>query len=479
MQVQVQDDPNDDEINNDDDINGNDNNDNNDKDASWWLWRDCLFQGRNRLVIRQWRGGSQWWNLHQNRSVQTMATNEVQGYRWARQALQRMATTTNDNDDDDDNHQNNEGHQHEESPQGRRGIVIPRILYSETNPVGGIVPPLPLPQEALSDDHHDHDDDREECWYPWAIFEYVGPESMYFYDTFVDRTWVDGMVPIRREFGLDEPHPRWGRVPEESALDYATMILCQVVIPLQIGWKQMDHHSNIPLEEEEEEEDTGAPSAITYDSMVQRYQQVYDNLRTQMKNANYDSNGEEDNEQHRNLETIQRFDHLLDILHHAIETVLPTWCIQFKTAVIPSLEATLCHMDLQPQNILCSRDNTGSSMSSNVVAVLDWEDAAMADPRFEILLLGRKVCAHREQAETIWKLYAQRTNQPLGPLLPWLQLESVHSLLTMLLQSMDMLNGGRNPWETSKELGSKMEREIVRWNGMWDETLLLGHPSIA
>ena len=190
-----------------------------------------------------------------------------------------------------------------------------------------------------------------------------------------------------------------------------------------------------------------------------------------MKNATNDSDDLRGN--------IQRFDHVLDILHHAIETVLPTWCTQFQTAAIPSLEATLCHMDLQPQNILCSRDNTGSSMSSNVVAVLDWEDAAMADPRFEILLLGRKVCAHREQAETIWKLYAQRTNQSLGPLLPWLQLESVHSLLTMLLQSMDMLNGGRNPWETSKELGSKMEREIVRWNGMWDETLLLGHPSIA
>jgi hypothetical protein len=35
-------------------------------------------------------------------------------------------------------------------------------------------------------------------------------------------------------------------------------------------------------------------------------------------------------------------------------------------------------------------------------AVLDWEEAADGDPRFEPLLLGRKLCANEEQARTVW-----------------------------------------------------------------------------
>jgi hypothetical protein len=101
---------------------------------------------------------------------------------------------------------------------------------------------------------------------------------------------------------------------------------------------------------------------------------------------------------------------------------------------------------------------------------LDWEDAAIADPRFELLLLGRKVCANREQAEELWKLYSSshHTTTPIaiGPLGPWLQLETIHSIVTLLLQSMDLLDGGRNPWETTKDLWSKLQREFARWEAL-------------
>lgn len=112
------------------------------------------------------------------------------------------------------------------------------------------------------------------------------------------------------------------------------------------------------------------------------------------------------------------------------------------------LPAVLCHMDLQPQNILFYnfdpplRSPATPSLVSDlprIRCVLDWEDAAWADPRFELLLLGRKVCANRDQALIVWEHYAkflQETNpsMKLGPMEPWLKLGGVHSILTLLLQ---------------------------------------------
>jgi hypothetical protein len=94
---------------------------------------------------------------------------------------------------------------------------------------------------------------------------------------------------------------------------------------------------------------------------------------------------------------------------------------------------------------------------------LDWEEAAFADPRFELLLLCRKVCANRSQADEVWKVYREELPQPnLGSVEPWLKLETVHSLTTLLLQSMDLLGGGRNPWETKPDLWGKIQREFYR-----------------
>ncbi|NJM93456.1 MAG: DUF2851 family protein, partial [Cytophagales bacterium] len=71
----------------------------------------------------------------------------------------------------------------------------------------------------------------------------------------------------------------------------------------------------------------------------------------------------------------------------------------------------------------------------------DWEETAYADPRFELLLLCRKVCANREQADFIWQYYSNQINIclthddgydviQLGSITPWLKLEAIHSITT-------------------------------------------------
>jgi hypothetical protein len=140
---------------------------------------------------------------------------------------------------------------------------------------------------------------------------------------------------------------------------------------------------------------------------------------------------------------------------------------------IPPLDPVLCHMDYQPQNLQFSARDP-----SHISAVLDWEEAAYGDPRFDLLLLGRKVCANEEQARTVWEEYnrtaweesppgdadgTDRTSERpdrLGPLEPWLHLETVHSLASLLLQAAG--EGGRSPWETKPDLWGKIERELVR-----------------
>ena len=100
-----------------------------------------------------------------------------------------------------------------------------------------------------------------------------------------------------------------------------------------------------------------------------------------------------------------------------------------------------------------------------VSSVLDWEEAAMADARFELLMLCRKVCANRDQAEQLWEAYQVGLLPPqpqLGLLGPWLALETVHSLTSLALQSMDLLGGGRTPWESEPDLWGKMQREMRR-----------------
>jgi hypothetical protein len=115
----------------------------------------------NRLVARQWKASSCWWNLNNNQQcrsadeIKRLARSEVAGYRIARQALPE--------------------------------IHVPTVLHFLLD----------------SESQCSNDDDA------WAILAYVGPQSEFFdKDVKEDLTWINGMVKTRFEFGFEEPHPR-------------------------------------------------------------------------------------------------------------------------------------------------------------------------------------------------------------------------------------------------------------------------------
>lgn len=378
------------------------------------------------VVIRQWQGGCRWWNLHRNESVSKLAQMELDGYQTSREALLRQTSNATNYSFGSTN----------------QGVIIPRVFHSEL-------------VEPHSDTFFEDETNKNHPgrWNPWAIFEYVGPKSIYFDETTApyDSLWMDSMIQIRPEFGFEEPHPRWGRLPESQALEYVRLILHQIVLPLHSGSKQVGMGDTTSDDENDDY------VYVSYEKIVDVCQQAHKELMAHLVAKAYHQPHDYDSQ------TVKRWNETMELVQVGVEDVLPACAKTIPT----SPYWVLVHMDLQPQNILFSR--RPSTGLSQVVSVLDWEDAAMADPRFELLLLGRKVCANRPQAEIIWDEYSQQTKVSLGPLLPWLQLESMHSLLTMLLQSMDKLNGGRNPWESSDDLWGKIEREMKRWKSMLTE----------
>ena len=56
---------------------------------------------------------------------------------------------------------------------------------------------------------------------------------------------------------------------------------------------------------------------------------------------------------------------------------------------------------------------------SSFRSLLDWEDASLADGRFELLLLCRKVVAGLGQARRVWGRYGELTGRDIGRLEPW------------------------------------------------------------
>jgi hypothetical protein len=80
-----------------------------------------------------------------------------------------------------------------------------------------------------------------------------------------------------------------------------------------------------------------------------------------------------------------------------------------------------------------------------VVSILDCEEAALADPRFDILMICRKVCANRQQATYVLERYSSLCSieSSMNPIKPSLKLESVHSIITLLLQAF-CISIGRN-----------------------------------
>ena len=280
----------------------------------------------------------------------------------------------------------------------------------------------------------------------WGIYEFVCDVEG------LDDSWTTGMIKNREEFGYMEPHPRHGRVPVEQSLEYSLMVLRSVTIPLHRAMNEIENHKAL---EDIDLLDGWTTKGFSYQYAFLRMTREYRKTFNRMW----------DSFMGRPAVHVAKLRNALNCLRDAIDGVERE---AFKLET-PVLRPVLCHMDYQPQNMVFARETPDSP--ATISSVLDWEEAAYADPRFDLLLLCRKVAANREQAEIIWNAYRDEMPQPaLGPIEPWLQLEGVHSLTTLLLQAMSLLNGGRAPWESKPELWGKIEREFQRLvDGGWNE----------
>jgi hypothetical protein len=299
---------------------------------------------------------------------------------------------------------------------GSKGLRIPRVLHFS----------VPVENEN-----------------PWAILEYVGEHSTLFEEASdLDSSWIDSMVQVRTEFGFSEPHPRWGRVPVDKALTFARHVLFTVMVPLHT------------------------------------YQQQQQIAEAASRFIGLDFPKHTENSTTRGY----RFMDMVNIYHEKLSIILKQVCLQDKRSQVhiqllekaivfleqeglangfddETLPCVLCHMDCQPQNLLFCRGKNDDS--PRIVSVLDWEEAAYADPRFELLLLCRKVAANRTQAEHLWQSYQDNMACQLGPIDPWLLLETVHSITTLLLQAC-VGSAGKSPWEAAPDLWGKIDRECKR-----------------
>jgi len=379
---------------------------------------DACERSSGRLVLRIWKGGARWWNLNSNSkdACLQLANAEVAGYRVAREAFHLYHTKVG------------RGH-FQDFPR----ISIPEVLLFKKG--GGYAN-------------------------PWAIFSYVKDmniisEGASSHDWKFCDDFIHSMVKIRKEFGFDEPHPRHGRVCVEHALEYAEHVLENAIIPLHTIFfdrESNDDSFNYIIRQEIHVLNANnfrcSGGAISYHDMVQLYQE---NIYQIKKKHKFDRQSKTEK---------------ICVFITAIEGFIDKLVLEAKSVEDFPLPSVVCHLDLQPQNmILCTSKNVPSSIP-RITSILDWEESCYADPRFELLLLCRKVVANRKQADTLWGYYSKYLSDQfhlkVGPIDPWLRLESVHSLLGMCMQGMDLLEGGRNPWEEKSDLLNKMQCEIYR-----------------
>jgi Choline/ethanolamine kinase len=457
---------------------------------------DALRRGNNYVVIKIWTGTSRWWNCshidahttmngsntlsdrkegsssttnngdnlddksHRQREEHQIAQQEIFGYECADTIFTHIqnstVATTNDKIDSNDSCIPN-------------NFTIPKILYSSitTTSING------------DDDHTDSTVKQP----PWCIMEYVGPYSSYFrqhplYRTF-DTTYLDSMIPTRIEYGYDEPHLRWGRLPIHSCLPYTIQLLQTFVVPLHRYYYKNVHqnnpshaHGQLP---------TAQMNVYYFETMLKILITKY----AVYIEPNVSRVVELDSASHPAVATT-----VLKSASHMLKMAINTLNKDGNVSSITNLSPVLCHMDLQPQNIIFATSSASASTPStttehsccHILSILDWEEATYADARFELLLICRKVCANREQADYIWQYYEEQINESidwkeqklqLGSIVPWLKLEAIHSITSMLLEC--VAYGGRgcdiqhsssttisNPSQNDINLYQKIQREFQR-----------------
>ena len=247
-----------------------------------------------------------------------------------------------------------------------------------------------------------HVDDKDNA----VVFEYVGSSSSYFVGGDFDDSMVRNMIKTRLEFGFDEPHPRHGRVPAEQCLEYAKSVVRDIVVPI--------HKAKLNLGSYELEM-FGAVK--TFGGMLRLYEEQFTKL---------EGVGDEVMD-------------MIEILKKNIRDV-EAGCVG----------PTLVHGDLQPQNLMF-RKGEGEGEEIDIACLLDWEDAAIADGRFEVLLIARKLVANVAQAKVVWSYYKELMGAvvaiDIGEIDDWLKLESLHSICTFMLQG-----------DSSDKLGNELKR---------------------
>lgn len=349
-----------------------------------WILR-VHSEHNNMIVIRMWTGSCNWWNCNTpttQQQQQRLAQSEITAYRTAREHLS--------------------------------ALHIPRVLHFVA--------------------HHDP---------PWAILEYVhSPDDKHHNHN----SWVNSMIPVRHEFGFDEPHPRWGRLPVQLCPAYGQLLLEQVIVPLH-RQVMRDPPTGLFIPDDNDTATTRR-RGYRYRDMIRLYRQFLQTDNFVQKTTTTTTYSPF--LQHAILLLQQAVDHLeMEAHEHGLFDDEE----EEEEEKSSSHPCVLCHMDLQPQNLVFGR-------CGELVSVLDWEEAAYADCRFELLLVGRKVMANREQALALWKSYEVMMGVSLGPLEPWLKLETTHSVTALLLQA--VAGGGRNAWEQLDDVQNKIAREFER-----------------
>jgi thiamine kinase-like enzyme len=478
---------------------------------------EALQCGNHKLILRVWKKGARWWNLNMNHTqtsssscattTLSMAKSEVAGYRLAKLAMDHHLEQANSSNSGkkknkiiasahvphvvyfshDNGNINNttddswalfsyfdkiEGEINTTAGGGSGGNVniinhsslkLDCLNRLTTQTTTAIQQPFSSSSSSSSDHNHNNNyHNMKQCCnhYPTT------------------------MTKSRHEFGFDEPHPRHGRVPIDECFEYAQMILRDVVLPIQFSFFEWSSSSSLTTPDgyincnsvEWTHNlctlgiDRQKVKPYHYHDMIAVHRDALERLSTAHHNATT-----------KVVVDDERMGTLLQMMEKCVNALEHEWDDDENhdgCGRPPPLPAVLCHMDLQPQNLTFWHDrNEGNdennandhihvSQHCSVASVMDFEEAAYADPRFEVLLICRKVLANKFQAEELWKSYAIRvkmeTTWDVGPIEPWLRLETVHSLLTLLLQANDLLGGGRNPWETKPDLIAKIDRERRR-----------------
>ena len=420
--------------------------------------------GNGKIILRIWENGARWWNLNLKRlfhhnNVDTfncdsvtlcndLANAEVPGYKVAKRAIEYYNNRCK-----------------EKISWVETNLYIPNVIYFHES--GSIL------TSSLSNRLHS----------PWALFSYVGEDSNYTNRN--DRNscrkykicddFIHNMVKNRHEFGFDEPHPRHGRVNTDQALDYALVVLDTIIFPVHTAFydcyfrnslnnnneseTQMGPINEHPLLQQDgnnlvminyidiEKESNYSSNknlcqskGCQYLDMVKMYQNIVSYLNEEVS----DSQEFKLPLEHKKLNK-DRKSHQVNALLRTLDQCISSLLLEFTQLDVTmkyKLPAVLCHLDLQPQNMILYHKNTISTDNGvlpNILSVLDWEESCYADPRFELLLLCRKVVATREQADTLWNIYEQVIQERfedfsmtyrvkdsiLGPIDPWLKLKTV------------------------------------------------------